>query len=172
MKKLDLTQIAKSLQATPQLLWLELEPLPAEILRGRPAPNEWCVNEVIGHMIEVDRHGLDQRIRTILAEDQPQLKAWPINETAAQRKDCERDTLELIDELATMRQGSANMVAALQPDQLNRSGTHPVVGALSVRDLLYEWLYHDSNHVKQILSNIQAAIWDDLGAAQQFYEIS
>lgn len=170
MKKLDLTQIANSIQATPEALRVLLEPVPTEILRGRPAPGEWCVNEVIGHMIEVDHHGLDRRIRTILAEDQPELKSWPINETAAKRQDCERDTVELIDELAAMRQESAKMVVTLKPDQLDRSGLHPTVGELSVRDLLVEWLYHDANHLKQILANVQAAIWDDLGSAQRFYE--
>ncbi|HYU20651.1 MAG TPA: DinB family protein, partial [Chloroflexota bacterium] len=62
------------------------------------------------------------------------------------------------------------LVAGLTPAQLQRSGQHPHVGELTVRDLLHEWLHHDRNHVKQILSNVQAYVWPRMGNARRFSE--
>ncbi len=166
---LSLPQIAALLQATPQTLRSELTSLPDEIQRWRPAPDEWCINEVLGHLIEADRHGFDGRIRTMLAEDGPTLEAWDISGTAAQRRDCEGDGLELLAELAAMREQSAQLITSLQPAHLTRTGLHPVVGELVVSDVLYEWVHHDRNHLKQILSNVQAFVWPSMGSAQKFF---
>jgi hypothetical protein len=48
-----------------------------------------------------------------------------------------------------------------------RSGRHPKVGELSVGDVVNEWIHHDRNHLKQILSNLQAYVWPQMGAAQR-----
>lgn len=167
---LTLSQIAALIQAPPRILRDELSLLPEEVLRWRPAPDEWCIKEVIGHLIEADRNGFDGRIRVMLAEDRPQLSGWAVNETAARRRDCEGDVLALLDELAAMRTRSAQLVTNLQPDQLKRTGIHPVVGELAVSDLLYEWVHHDHNHLKQIWSNLQAFIWPSMGNTQKFSE--
>jgi hypothetical protein len=37
-----------------------------------------------------------------------------------------------------------------------------------VEDLLQEWVYHDRNHIKQILGNAQAWAWPHMGNAQKF----
>jgi len=42
------------------------------------------------------------------------------------------------------------------------------VGELTVADLLQEWVFHDRNHLKQILSNVQAYVWPHMGNAQKF----
>jgi hypothetical protein len=168
---LELKEIAALIQATPQTLRQELSEVSAEIWQWRPAPGEWCINEIIGHFIEADRNGFDGRIRTILAEDKPQLKPWDIGGAVAKRRDCERDGLDLVEELTVMRRASAQLITSLTPDLLDRSGIHPQVGELRVADLIYEWVHHDQNHLKQALSNIQAFVWPYLGNAQQFSDI-
>jgi len=53
----------------------------------RPAPEEWCVNEVIGHLIEAERRGFGGRIRTILGADNPGLEGWDSAAVARSRGD-------------------------------------------------------------------------------------
>ena len=48
---------------------------------------------------------------------------------------------------------------------------HPLVGELRVVDLIHEWIHHDQNHIKQILNNIQAYVWPNMGNAQNFGKI-
>jgi hypothetical protein len=167
----NLTQIAALIRATPALLRRELEAMGVEAARWQPAPGEWCINQVIGHLIEADRHGFHGRVQTILVEGHPHLKTWDIAGIVAQRRDCERDTFELLDELTARRAESAQMVTNLSPGQLQRSGIHPLVGELRVVDLIHEWIHHDRNHIKQILSNVQAFVWPNMGNAQRFFEI-
>ena len=51
---------------------------------------------------------------------------------------------------------------------MGRSGRHPKVGSLTVSDVLHEWVHHDRNHLKQIMSNVQALAWPHMGNAQRF----
>ena len=164
----NLIQIAALIRATPETIRSELQALGGEAARWHPAPGEWCINEVIGHIIEADRHGFHGRIQTILTIERPQLQTWDITGIVARRQDCQRDGFELLDELAAMRTESAQLVTGLTPAQLRRSGDHPLVGELRVVDLIHEWIHHDRNHVKQILSNIQSWVWPNMGNAQRF----
>ena len=169
-RTLDFIQVQALLQATPQTLRNELSMLPRDALSWRPAPEEWCINECIGHLIACDVNGFAGRIQTILNEERPQLAAWDVAGTVAQRRDCARNGSELIDELAAMRQENTQFIPKLTPEQLVRVGIHSTVGELHVVDLIFEWIHHDRNHVKQIFSNLQAYIWPHLGNAQRFFQ--
>lgn len=167
---LSIKQFAALLRVMPAVLQRELDALPAELTRFRPAPGEWSINEVIGHIIEAEQHGFAGRIQQILAEEQHICQTWDPNQVAEARGDTDKAVAELWQTFAALREKSVTLVLTLQPEQLARSGQHPSVGELSIRDLLYEWVYHDRNHFKQIESNIQAWFWPQLGNAQRFYQ--
>jgi hypothetical protein len=71
-------------------------------------------------------------------------------------------------EFMGLRHDSVMLVRDLTPADLTRGGTHPEVGHLIVRDLLHEWVHHDRNHTKQLLSIAQARVWPHMGNAQGF----
>lgn len=120
------------------------------------------------NIIETERRGFAGRIRIILAGDDPNLERWDQVAVARERKDCEREAEALVTELLRMRQDSIALVVKLRPDDLARAGLHPVVGELTVADLLQEWVHHDRNHLKQIMANVQAYAWPHMGNAQKF----
>ena len=62
------------------------------------------------------------------------------------------------------------LVAGLEPWDLQRAGIHERVGRLTVNDLLHEWVHHDRTHSKQILGIVQAYVWPQMGGAQAFTE--
>ncbi len=167
---LSTEQFAALLRVTPAVLQRELDALPVEITQFRPAPGEWSINEVIGHMIEAEQRGFAGRVQKILNEAHHICQTWDPNQVAEARGDTNKAAAELWQTFAALREQSIALVLALKPEQLARSGQHPAVGELSIRDLLYEWVYHDRNHYKQIESNIQAWFWPQLGNAQRFYE--
>ena len=164
-------QVAELLRAMPSILRAELAALPPALLSWHLAPGEWCVKEVLGHLIEAERRGFAGRIGTILAEDEPALVAWDQPAVARARRDCERDPAALLAELAELREASARLVAGLQPADLRRGGHHPQAGYLRVGDLLHEWVHHDRNHLKQALANVQAYVWPHMGSAQRFSDL-
>jgi len=167
-RPLSPSAVASMLRGAAAAFAAELRGLPEPLLRWRPAPGEWCVKEVVGHIIESERRGFAGRIRIILGEDRPSLEGWDPAEVAAARHDDERDGETLVTELLRMREDSAALVSGLRSDDLLRAGRHPKVGELTVGDLLQEWVFHDRNHLKQILSNVQAYAWPHMGNAQKF----
>ena len=138
-------------------------------LAWHPAPGEWCVKEVLGHLIEAEQRGFAGRVREILAaREEPRFVAWDQAAVARARRDCQREAGDLLDEFGALRDASIELVAGLSAADLGRGGQHPTVGRLSVADLLHEWVHHDRNHLKQILSNVQALVWPHMANAQRF----
>jgi hypothetical protein len=161
-------EVANALRASLLAVRVECTGLPAAVLRWHPAPGEWCALDVIGHLIEAEQRGFAGRVRTILAEADPELQRWDPDAVARERRDCGRDPGTLLAEWTRLREASAAMVDGLQPGDLARSGRHPQVGRLSIGDLLAEWVHHDRNHLRQILANVQAYVWPHMGNAQRF----
>jgi hypothetical protein len=161
-------QAAALLRGIIPILEAEIAALPPALLRWHPAPGEWCVNEVLGHLIEADRRGFGGRIKHILAEREPALAGWDQAEVARSRHDCERPTAALLAELADLHRDGAKLLDGLRSEDLARAGQHPKVGRLTVGDIMQEWVHHDRNHVKQIMANVQAYAWPAMGNAQKF----
>jgi hypothetical protein len=161
--------VAALLQSAAATIHAELAALPAPVLGFHPAPGEWCAKEVLGHLIECEKRGFSGRIRIILkSEGSPQLEGWDQDAVARARKDCEREWSSLHHEFLQLRSPSVTQVAGLSPADLARAGLHPKVGALTVADLLHEWVHHDRNHIRQMLANVQAYAWPHMGNAQRF----
>jgi hypothetical protein len=161
-------QAAALLKTMPIILRAEFEAAPGEFLRWRPAPEEWCVLEVVGHLIETEERGFAGRICTILAEERPRFSAWDPSAVAGERQDRQGDPAQLLAEFSGRRTAGAALVEALTAADLARGGDHPEVGFLTVNDLLHEWIHHDANHLRQILANVQAYTWPSMGNAQRF----
>lgn len=161
-------QAATLLQASANALPAEITASPEALLRWRPADGEWCALEVLGHLIEAEQRGFAGRIRIILAEDQPRFQGWDPDAVAAARHDDQADPAALLAEFLALRAASIDLAASLNDADLARGGDHPDAGHLTVRDLLHEWVHHDRNHLKQIMTNAQTFIWPHMGNAQRF----
>ena len=161
-------EVAALLEAAMATLRAELGALPERVVAWHPAAGEWCAKEVVGHLVETERRGFAGRIRIILGADRPALQGWDQNEVARARRDCARPIAGLLDELAGLRHDSVTLVSGLREPDLDRGGQHPKVGFLRVRDLLQEWVYHDRNHIRQALANVQAYVWPAMGNSQKF----
>jgi hypothetical protein len=161
-------QAAALLGTMPIILGAEFEAAPEGLLRWRPAPEEWCLLEVVGHLIETEERGFAGRIRTILAEERPQFTTWDPATVARERQDGLRDPSDLLAEFTGRRAASVALVESLTAGDLDRGGDHPEVGFLTVNDLLHEWIHHDANHLRQMLDNVQTYTWPSMGNAQRF----
>lgn len=163
---LSTEEVARLLESTCALIEAEMAALGDEGCRWHFADGEWCVNECVGHLIEAERRGFSGRIRDLLA-GRP-IESWDQVEVARERKDCDRVSQSLWMEFMGARHDSIALVRSLGPSDLERSGTHPKVGLLRVRDLLQEWVHHDRNHTKQLLTVQQERAYPHMGNAQKF----
>jgi hypothetical protein len=165
--ELGLPQVAGYLEASCALIDAERKAL-GDDASWHQASGEWCAREVVGHAIEAEKRGFAGRIRLILANDRPTLEAWDQDAVEKQRNDCARVTDSLWMEFMGLRHDSVNLVRSLKQSDLDRSGLHPKVGELKVRWLLHEWIFHDRNHTKQLLSIAQERVWPFMGNSQLF----
>jgi hypothetical protein len=161
-------EAAALLGAMPVILRAEMEAMPDRLLRWRPGPGEWCALDVVGHLLEAEERGFAGRVRTLLGEERPSFTGWDPEAVARARADAERDPVGLLAEFSRQRAESVALVQSLRPEDLSRGGDHPEVGFLTVNDLLYEWIHHDRNHLRQLLANVQAYSWPHMGNARRF----
>ena len=162
------SEVADLLDSSGHAFASTLDSIPPELASWRPAPDEWCVNEVVGHVIEAEKRGFAGRIRIMLGEEEPDVQTWDQEAVAKARNDCERDPHDLSHELMDLRQESLVLVRSIQPKQLQRGGMHPDVGRITVEEILHEWVHHDGNHLRQALGNVQAYVWPQMGNARRF----
>jgi hypothetical protein len=167
---LELHDITGLLQKTPVVLRNLVEALPGGAIAWHPRAGEWCIKEVVGHLLEEDKRDFVGRIRLILEQDEPRLMVNDQEEVARTRRDCDRILNELLDEFRTVRDASVSFVSTLKAVDLSRGGVHPIIGHVEVTNVLHEWIYHDLNHLTQIGANVQSFLRTHLGNMQQFYQ--
>ncbi|MEM7112601.1 MAG: DinB family protein [Chloroflexota bacterium] len=159
--------VAALLATTPTVVTNLCAGLDDALLSWRPAPNEWCIKEVIGHLLAMDTLAFGDRIRLILSEDTPAMPGVDEKQIAIERRDNERPISELLADFARERETAVSYLQQLPTDQLHRTGTFPVDRHFRASDFLYEWPYHDYDHIKQISDIIQDAAWPHLSETMQ-----
>jgi hypothetical protein len=160
-------EVAGRIDAAGTAIEAELGSMSEELASWHPAEGEWCVKDVLGHIIHTERIGFAGRIAEILAAEEPSLRA-----SGDAPPSCDRNLAEMLAEFREQRTRSIDRVASLQPADLARAGIHERVGRLTVNDIIHEWVHHDRAHLKQILANVQAYVWPDMGGAQRFANLT
>lgn len=163
-----LGDIERMLTATPAIIWAELQGMSPALLQWRPAPNEWCALEVVGHLIETDLRAFLNRVVLVRQEPGALFERWDPDAIAAARGDAEREAQSLLDEFAKVRALGVGVVRELEPEALHLHGVHPDVGRLTISNLLAEWVAHDRAHIAQLGMIVRAAMMDGMGSAAKF----
>ena len=140
------------LAAFPEQLKHQLQGLDDAALHFRPAPDEWSILELVGHIIDVGTLW-PGRTRQMLATDNPTLAAidpgW-----VRQRDYHNKQPGFLLITLAEQRAEYVEFLRVLRPAQLARSGIHPTRGPLTVKQGIAALADHDRGHSEQITANL------------------
>ena len=139
------------LTRTPATLEALLRDLPETWTLRDEGENTWSAFDVVGHLIHGERTDWMARTKVILqlGEDQPfeRFDRW-----AQQRNSQGKSLGQLLDEFACLRAENLDELRALnlQPEDLERLGRHPVLGVVTLSQLLATWVAHDLTHLHQI----------------------
>ena len=144
-----------ALAAFPEQLKRQVQGLTDAALRFRPAPGEWSVVEVVGHLLDIEAL-YSARIRQMLATDNPALSPFNQDETVRQRDYQNKQIGFLLISFAERRAEHLELLRVLRPAQLARTGLHPTRGQISVAETIAILAWHDGNHSRQIENNITA----------------
>ena len=138
-----------------QQLRLLVHPLNEAQLRYRPAPNEWSVSEIVGHLIDTEQL-LRYRIERMCQYDQPLIIPMDQDESVQRNGYQQADVALLFRQLHAERQYTQHFLAKLPIRALWRTGWHAESGLWQVANTIHYLARHDYLHHQQIRQNVVA----------------
>jgi rubrerythrin len=121
-------------------------------LRRKPSPDEWCVKEIVAHLLETELL-FTRRVNATLAHDGPGLPTitspvppWKLHEGKGY---IEQPIEEIVARLRATRAATLALVGGLSPAAWARRGSS-LGGAASVLDLGTWLANHDLGHLVQV----------------------
>lgn len=160
------------LERTPAILNTLLRDLPEPWISGTEGPATWSPFDVIGHLIHGERTDWVPRLEIIL--NHGEAKAFTPFDRFAQFEASKGKTLpELLDTFASLRTENLRRLAALEltAADLQRRGTHPELGSVTLGQLLATWVAHDLDHIVQIARVMGRQYGDAVGPWRQYLRI-
>lgn len=139
------------LERTPPTLGALLEGLPDEWTRANEGAETFSPYDVVGHLIHGEK--TDWMVRARIIVEQGEGRPFERYDRFAQfRESAGRPLSALLQEFAWLRQQNLESLRGwnLGPEDLARRGTHPVLGTVTLRQLLATWPVHDLTHLHQI----------------------
>lgn len=160
------------LSRTPSVLDSFLRDLPLEWVHADEGGESWSPFGVVGHLIHGERTDWIPRARHLL-EHGSNVAFEPFDRTAHVDATRGRSMNALLDEFAELR--AANLVAlrklALTDEDLARTGMHPELGPVRLRELLATWVAHDLSHLSQVSRTMAHQLADEVGPWRAYLPI-
>jgi hypothetical protein len=127
--------------------------LTREDMLCRPAADAnvglWSIQEVVLHVADTEGVLLD-RMKRLIAEDNPTLQAFDENKWAAALRYGEQSAEDAAAVVELSRKQMVKVLRALPAAAFQRSGTHSEAGRLTLADVVKKAQDHMAHHVKFI----------------------
>ena len=168
----QLDQAKEILRRTPATLNALLTDLPNDWVLSNEGPETWSPYDVIGHLIEGEETDWIPRARIILEQGE----ARPFDKFerfAMYEKSKGRSLLELLAQFEQLRGESLRQLDELKltPELLQKRGTHPALGVVTLSQLLSAWVVHDLGHIRQIVRVMAKQYRDAIGPWTEYLTI-
>lgn len=152
-----LAETTALLERTPRVLQALLGGLPDSWMEGRDTPDGWQARDVVGHLISAELDDWIPRAEIIL-RDGTSRPFDKFDRFAHEQRDRGVPMPALLDRFAELRAHNLERLRELVTDaDLDRRGTHPSLGEVTMRQLLATWAVHDLDHVSQAFAALSAS---------------
>jgi hypothetical protein len=168
----ELSKAVPVLTRTPRVFDELLRDLPGEWITATEGPEMWSPFDVIGHLIHGDRTDWLPRVEHLL--EFGEAIPFPAFDRFAQFEASRGKTMpQLLDSFRQVRTDSLARLAALDltASDLERTGTHPTFGRVTLSALLATWVAHDLDHIVQIARVMGRQYTDAVGPWRQYLRI-
>jgi hypothetical protein len=159
-----LDQAKEILRRTPATLNALLSDLPDDWVLANEGPDTFSPYDVIGHLIEGEEHDWIPRARIILehGEGKPFEK---FDRFAMYEKSKGKSLAELLARFEEVRSDSLRQLDELNltPELLQKRGSHPALGVVTLSQLLSAWVVHDLGHIRQIVRVMAKQYREEIG---------
>ena len=160
----DLDLSIAILERTPKILESWLGKLPDAWVYANEGEGTWSAYDILGHFIHGEHTDWIPRARIILSDRED--KTFEPFDRFAQFEDSQGKSLsELLDTFKVLRQENIAELKGfnLEPDDYQKPGVHPELGAVNLGQLLATWVVHDLNHLAQIAQVLARQYKDSVG---------
>jgi hypothetical protein len=139
--------VLKALREAGNSLLAEFSALPERALIHRPAPDEWCLTEIAGHLRDAEELAV-QQIQAALSGHR--LPVRDLDSLPAERDYRSRPLSPVLSDFRGLRRETTGILWSLMGSDWETSGAHPYRGEVTVELLARELAQHDLEHLWQI----------------------
>jgi hypothetical protein len=170
--KYSIAQAIEILERTPAVCTALLAGLSDDWVMNNEGPETFSPYDVIGHLIHGEKADWTERAKMILEfGNTTTFVKW--NRFAQYEESKGKSMLQLLDEFAVIRKQNIAWFKSLQltePD-FAKNGMHPVLGKVTLKNLLSTWVVHDLTHIAQITRVMAKQYKEEMGPWPQFFRI-
>jgi uncharacterized damage-inducible protein DinB len=137
-------------EENPKKLAAAVSGLSAKVLNYRPAPNKWCIHEIVAHLADSEIV-FAYRFRQVLADTEPTFSPIDQDKWAAQLGYMDAPIAELIAQYALERHHNLRLLRRIGLGDLGKSGFHPErKKQVTLEEMIGYWSRHGTSHLAQI----------------------
>jgi uncharacterized damage-inducible protein DinB len=116
---------------------------------GGPEVGRWTIQQVVIHLADAEA-ALADRMRRVIAEDDPVLQAWDENKFAERLMYAEQSAEDAVALVALTRRQLGRVLQKLPDEAFERSGRHTERGRQTLAEILAMAVWHLNHHLKFI----------------------
>ena len=170
--KYSLDKSYEILERTPAVLKTLLTDLDEDWIMNNEGPETFSPYDVLGHLLHGEKTDWAARIKLIL--DQGVSKSFIPWDRFAMYEESKGKTLQqLLDEFSMVRKKNLEWLRSLNLAEadLDKTGMHPKLGEVTLKNLLATWVVHDLTHFAQITRVMAKQYKDEMGPWTGFFRI-
>lgn len=170
--KYSLERSYEILERAPAVLQSLLAGLSDDWIMPNEGPETFSPYDVVGHLIHGEKTDWVPRAKMIL--EFGNTKTFERYDRFAQYEESKGKSLQqLLEEFEVIRRENMNWIKSLNltEDDLGRRGMHPVLGEVTLRNLLATWVAHDLTHIAQITRVMAKQYKEEMGPWPEFFRI-
>jgi hypothetical protein len=170
--KYSLERSYEILERTPAVLQSLLAGLSDDWIMPNEGPETFSPYDVVGHLIHGEKTDWVPRAKMIL--EFGNTKTFERYDRFAQYEESKGKSLQqLLEEFEVIRRENMNWIKSLNltEDDLGRRGMHPVLGEVTLRNLLATWVAHDLTHLAQVTRVMAKQYKEEMGPWPEFFRI-
>ena len=146
----DPTDVLRALETMPAELRAAASRIDTSSWSTAPAAGGFSLVEQAWHLADLEREGYGERIRRMLAEENPLLADFDGERVARERSYRTKSLQEGIAAFAVARAANVALLRSLAPPLWERSGRQEGVGIVALRDIPRMMQVHDAAHRGEI----------------------
>ncbi|SET19091.1 DinB superfamily protein [Oceanobacillus limi] len=167
-----LNEAVEVLERTPKTLEYFLSGLSEDWLIRNEGKGTWNVFQVIEHLMEAERTNWIPRLESMLQYEE-NIEIPFFDRYAHIEKELNYSIESSLHEFKTKRTENLENLKHLLKNELQfeRTGKHPALGDVKVRELISTWTVHDFTHIAQIVRVMAKRYSEDVGPWKEYLGI-